>query len=147
VNKNMTLQQERALAELEKAFTSVGVRLRLVQAVAARRAADSEPQNQTPGAPSVFGRIRNSLLGKPKEKSDDDVDDDDAVTILQADAATLEDSWTEEKPNKGVIGDTLKEKIAWHLDYLGKKGLLLNLDLRGVSGFDPEKHKRLRVYS
>jgi hypothetical protein len=32
VNKNMTLQQARALAELEKAFTSVGERLRSVQA-------------------------------------------------------------------------------------------------------------------
>ena len=82
----MTLQQARALAELEKAFTSVGERLRSVQAP-------------------------------------------------PADTVTLEE---------GVIGDTLKEKIAWHLDYLGKKDLLLNLDLRGVSGFDPEKHKRLR---
>ena len=122
----MTLQQTRALAELEKAVASVGARLRSLQVADARLALDSDPQKQTADPPlTMWARVKKSLptslslfsSGSPKP------------------LVTLEE---------GVIGDTLKEKIAWHLDYLGKKDLLLNLDLRGVSGFDPEKHKRLR---
>jgi hypothetical protein len=138
----MTLQQTRALAELEKAVASVGARLRSLQVADARLALDSDPQKQTADPPlTMWARVKKSLptslslfsSGSPKPLVHVD---DDAVTILPpADTVTLEE---------GVIGDTLKEKIAWHLDYLGKKDLLLNLDLRGVSGFDPEKHKRLR---
>jgi len=138
----MTLQQTRALAELEKAVASVGARLRSLQVADARLALDSDPQKQTADPPlTMWARVKKSLptslslfsSGSPKPLVHVD---DDAVTILPpADTATLEE---------GVIGDTLKERIAWHLDYLGKKDLLLNLDLRGVSGFDPEKHKRLR---
>jgi hypothetical protein len=67
----MTLQQARALAELEKAFTSVGARLRSeaadarlrsLQVADARLALDSDPQKQTADPPLTMWARAVSLF-------------------------------------------------------------------------------------